>query len=312
MVENIRYSIIIPVLNREDFLPDLFKSILLINYDKYEVVFVDNGSTDNSLQLLEEFACEHNPSPHIQIIRTHHRGACIARNEGLKIANGKYVYFFDSDDLLSPDYFQDVDKLLPADIIACHTTLRFPDGKEHVRDYTTSNNPHSHILSGALSTQSMCIRKHFLEMIGGWNETLQRWNDYELGARILLHRPKIKWLKQKPYHIIRIHDHSITGNSFHKDLPELLKSLNVIHRNILSSDVDSAMKNKCLMALLGKHFILKIQLLKEDSPNSVQSINNAIAMFPLNNIGLKIIYWISAFWTSLRLPGLWRILNIII
>lgn len=309
MDENLIFSLIIPVLNRERFLPDLFQSIEQIKGNNFEVVFVDNGSTDNSLSLLQRFARANEHTFHTTVSVCLESGACAARNAGLNIAKGEYVYFFDSDDLLSPEIFSAAERLLPFDLLVCKTNMLMPNGKVKLRFVPMPITPVAHILTGALSTQSMLIRKLHLIDIGGWNQTLKRWNDYELGARLLLSKPNIQYLKNKPLHTIQVHKESITGNCFGKDTDALLKSLNTIYKEIRkSNNVTTAEKNRCIHALLSKHYILMCALWRENDRVAFQkTLRNADALNPHTLIA-GMIRVIGFVWIKLRLPGLWRIL----
>lgn len=93
-------SVIVPCYNMERFLPDCFESLTHQNYKNLEIIFVNDGSKDNTLQLLNEF-CE--GKENCRVVDQQNRGISGARNSGLKYANGKYIYFFDPDDFLSPN-----------------------------------------------------------------------------------------------------------------------------------------------------------------------------------------------------------------
>lgn len=102
----IRLSIIVPVYNVEDYIATLAQSLLKQYDEDVEIIFVDDGSTDRSYQILSQFFLQ---SKHIRIIRQSNKGASNARNVGLNCAKGKYVAFVDSDDNITSDY---VKKLL--------------------------------------------------------------------------------------------------------------------------------------------------------------------------------------------------------
>ena len=309
MDENLIFSLIIPVLNREHFLPNLFQSIEHIKGNNFEVVFVDNGSTDNSFSLLQNFAQANEKRFHTTVSICLKSGACAARNTGLETARGEYVYFFDSDDLLSPEIFSDAQRLMPFDLLVCKTNMLMPNGKVKLRFVPMPITPSAHILTGALSTQSMLIRKSFLIEIGGWNQALKRWNDYELGARLLLRNPNIQYIKSKPLHTIQIHKESITGNSFGKDTDALLNSLNNVFKAINKSNhITNAEKSRCIHALLAKHYILMCALWRENDRTAYhKTLSNADSLNP-HTLKAEIIRIISIVWAKLRLPGLWRIL----
>lgn len=97
MDKEILLSIIIPVYNSEKYINDTLDSILNQNFDKYEIILVNDGSTDNSLSIIEGYADEYK---FIKIYTIPNGGPANARNFGLSVANGKYILFIDSDDTI--------------------------------------------------------------------------------------------------------------------------------------------------------------------------------------------------------------------
>ena len=91
-------SIIIPVYNASAFLVDAVHSALNQTYSLIEVIVVNDGSTDNSLQLLEDIKDER-----LRLFSQMNQGACVARNRGIAEAKGEFVKFLDSDDILYPE-----------------------------------------------------------------------------------------------------------------------------------------------------------------------------------------------------------------
>ena len=94
-------SIIIPVYNSERYIHRCIDSILRQTYQDYELILVDDGSTDRSGEICKSYANEDN---RIIVIYQKNAGVSSARNAGLAIAKGKYITFCDSDDELLPDY----------------------------------------------------------------------------------------------------------------------------------------------------------------------------------------------------------------
>lgn len=98
----IRTSVIIPVYNTIEYLDECVRSVLAQAVDETEIILVDDGSTDGSLQLCEEYAAGYD---NVKLIRQEHRFQGTARNRGLEKAIGEYVYFMDSDDIIKPGLF---------------------------------------------------------------------------------------------------------------------------------------------------------------------------------------------------------------
>ncbi len=105
---NPKISVIVPVYNVAEFLPDCLDSLLSQNFDAMEIICVDDKSTDNSLEILEDYASK---DKCIRVIKhEQNRGLGEARNSGLKVATGEYIHFLDSDDWIDNSVYE---KLIP-------------------------------------------------------------------------------------------------------------------------------------------------------------------------------------------------------
>lgn len=93
-------SVIIPVYNTEKYLVECLDSVLAQTYTNYEAILVDDGSTDQSPAICDEYA---DRDPRFRVIHRENGGLSEARNTGLDVARGKYIYFLDSDDRLVPN-----------------------------------------------------------------------------------------------------------------------------------------------------------------------------------------------------------------
>lgn len=99
-----KISIIVPCFNVEKYLRDFMNSILRQKFDSYELIFVNDGSTDNTLSILKEFSEMYS---FVTYIDQKNSGSGIARNSGLQIATGEYVCFFDPDDTILENTLKD-------------------------------------------------------------------------------------------------------------------------------------------------------------------------------------------------------------
>ena len=96
-------SIIIPVYNAEKTIRRCLESIIISKYKQYEVILIDDGSTDNSVSIIYEYA---NKDNRIKIVIQSNAGPSEARNKGLKLAEGDIIAFVDSDDYVRDDYLE--------------------------------------------------------------------------------------------------------------------------------------------------------------------------------------------------------------
>ena len=104
---NIRLSIIVPVYNAEKYLDDCILSLLNqdLPEDEYEIIFVNDGSNDNSVQVIEKYMENH---PCIRLISQQNAGVSSARNNGIRLAKGEYIGFVDSDDYIDSDMYRNM------------------------------------------------------------------------------------------------------------------------------------------------------------------------------------------------------------
>ena len=98
-----KISVIVPVYNTEDYLERCIRSIMEQTYKNLEIVVVNDGSTDNSLNVLESLKKEDN---RIVIINQENMGVSKARNKGLDYATGEFITFVDSDDFIEKDMYE--------------------------------------------------------------------------------------------------------------------------------------------------------------------------------------------------------------
>lgn len=117
-----KISVIIPVYNVEQYLRQCIDSILNQTFSDYEVICINDGSTDDSGKILMEYA---DGNPVIKVIEQKNRGLSAARNTGLKIADGEYVLFLDSDDWLEKDALQILADAVDGQDMLCFNGRRF-------------------------------------------------------------------------------------------------------------------------------------------------------------------------------------------
>ena len=200
-------TIVIPVYNRAEYLLRTLQSVPA----EYPLIVVDNGSTDGSAAMAEDF-CSRRPGAVFASEPT--PGAPAARNRGLAMCQTEWVYFFDSDDEFTSLPSVDAATAAANDML-CFPVRMVVDGKARTRDYRPTADAATHVLSAMLSTQSMLFRTEWLRSIGGWDNRCRIWNDWELGLRALLHRPRLQWISaEEPRHRIYVHADSITGPSY--------------------------------------------------------------------------------------------------
>lgn len=101
MNEKPKISVIIPLYNTQDYIEETLYSITNQTFKDIEIIIINDGSTDNSLQIVSKIK-----DNRIKLESQKNQGQSTARNRGLELASGKYIYFMDSDDLLAQDMFE--------------------------------------------------------------------------------------------------------------------------------------------------------------------------------------------------------------
>jgi len=113
-------SIVIPAYNAEAYLQRCLDSIFTQNYEDYEVLCINDGSTDKTPQILEDNAARHT---NLIVISQSNKGMATARNKGIESASGDYILFVDSDDCLMPNALNTLASNLSEDIVGFGTKL---------------------------------------------------------------------------------------------------------------------------------------------------------------------------------------------
>lgn len=129
-------SIIIPVYNIEKYLSRCIESVLDQTYQNLEAIFVNDGSTDNSLKILEEYQKK---DKRIKIINKENAGSGAARNDGIEQSKGEYLAFLDSDDWYEKDFLERLYKNLKennSEIAMCNPKMVY-NNKERNKNINT-------------------------------------------------------------------------------------------------------------------------------------------------------------------------------
>ncbi|RLA96140.1 MAG: glycosyltransferase family 2 protein [Deltaproteobacteria bacterium] len=191
-------SIIIPTYNRRDFLREAIRSVLEQSFRDFELIVVDDGSDDGTREMIQrEF-----PGL-LTYLYQENQGVSRARNRGLKLAQGEFVAFLDSDDLWLPRklerqmaFMQSQPKaqICYTDEIWIRRGVRVNPKKKHAK-YSGWIYPRCLPLC-IISPSSALMRRGLLEEVGGFDEELPVCEDYDLWLRISARHP-IHFLPEK-------------------------------------------------------------------------------------------------------------------
>lgn len=190
-------SVVIATYNRASILGKAIESVLCQTYDSYEIIIVDDGSTDDTLSVVSKYE-----SSRIKYVYQENNGRSSARNRALSLIQGEYVAFLDSDDMYFPQKLELQVELLennPAFGMS-YTSARVSDeyGNEIFKDgvadgggayYRAINSGWLHdkiafYLPVTILLPTVMVRRDILNHVGGFDESLSRFEDTDLWRRI--------------------------------------------------------------------------------------------------------------------------------
>lgn len=184
-------SVIIPCYNTATYLPETIESVLNQTHQDFEIIAINDGSTDDTLNVLQKYA---NEDKRIKIIDQENTYFIVARINGIKQAQGTYLFCLDSDDKLHPTYFE---KCLAAfsaqpELSAVYSKTQCFGNHHHIiktPDMPTIKEMLLRNCSGV--GPSMMIKKSTYEEIGGFDTTLTFGEDWDLYISLFKHNKKI-------------------------------------------------------------------------------------------------------------------------
>ncbi len=190
-------SIIIPNYNKGKYIKEAIDSALNQTYKNIEVIVVDDGSTDESIEIIKSYGKK------IKAYFLPHKNANVARNYGFKKSRGEYIQFLDSDDIISKDKIEkqvEVFKKEEIDIVLCHWRHFNDDGSmEDIRkipEYLKNRELLKWILKGNwFSPCAPLYKRKFISDLS-WDESLRRAQDSDFHFKVALKEPKIKTIKE--------------------------------------------------------------------------------------------------------------------
>lgn len=190
-MKNPTVSVIIPTYNRAHLVGRAIQSVLNQTYQDFEIIVIDDGSTDNTEDIIREFQKTDKRIKYIK--HEKNKGGSAARNTGIKAARGEYIAFQDSDDEWLPEKLEKQMRVFenahPEVGVVYTGFLRIENDKEN---YIPSSwvikkegNIHNELLKGNfVTTQSIVARKECFEKAGIFDESLPRLQDWELVIRL--------------------------------------------------------------------------------------------------------------------------------
>jgi len=208
-----KVSICIPTYNRKNYLKETLESVFAQTYKDYEVVIVDDGSTDSTDQMIKQSNCS------IRYFWQENQGEPVARNKLIDLAEGEYITFIDSDDLLLPYAVEELMNLVEyngSDVVAYSSYIGIDEKSTEVKR-KPHKLPSGHIAADLFeyiyvhSCGTIC-RKKLLEEAGGFDVSLPVCSPYALWLKLSLKYDFIP--AERPTFKRRRHSGNLSAYSF--------------------------------------------------------------------------------------------------
>ena len=195
-----KYSVIVPLYNKEQYIERTLLSIFAQTYADYELIVVDDGSTDRSYSIACQAVGDNNPNRHV--VRQENSGVAAARNKGAAMAKGDLICFLDSDDWWEPGFLQAIDTLTtecPDAGLYGTSFYIVKNGRRRIapigfednfqKGYINYCQTYARTLCMPISSSSVAIPKAAFNETGGFRSHLTLGEDFDLWIRLATTHP---------------------------------------------------------------------------------------------------------------------------
>lgn len=278
-------SIIIPVYNKASFIRETLNSALAQTYPHTEIVLVDDGSTDGSFEILQEYF-ERYPDKVILIDQENH-GVSAATNKGIEMAKGDYIQFLDADDLLSVDKIERQMRLIEGKdksiMSSCEWVTFLDDPARHQRwnlrifkDYPEPLQMVMDLFHQAEMMQPgvyLCS-KELIQKAGPWDESLSINQDGEFFLRLLLQAEKVLFESSSKVFYRKPGLSNVSQQKSYQASQSLLESYRCYERELLKKEDSHRVREA-----LAKNYLRFIYVTFPKYPDLIQEAEMEIQKF---------------------------------
>lgn len=230
-----KVSIVIPCYNDAAYIEQAVLSALNQTYPNIEVIVVDDGSNTETKAVLNKL------EPKItQLITQDNKGQSAARNEGIKVAKGDFIFVMDSDDFIAPSLCEEAVAVFTSDIslkiVSCQATLLYSDQKTEI--YIPKGGDISAFMYQNCALGTSMFKKEDWQRINGYDETMRSgFEDWEFFIR-LLKSGGTTFVIEKPLYTYRKREASTTSKA-NKVRYDLWNYIFTKHRDLYKADFDN-------------------------------------------------------------------------
>lgn len=291
-----KVSIIVPVYNSEKYIERCLNSVISQTYKNIEIIIVDDGSSDNSFNVISKF-----DDKRIKYFRKENEGVSIARNYGIKRASGEYLLFVDSDDYISRDMVQELVKQTEglSEIIFCNNLEIWYNKEEERRlfisiEELSKNNVIREIASGraGLVCSKLVSKKVIDDNNITFDKNLKVGEDQLFFLAVAEKSDEFKYVDKPLYFYDRTNENSATikyQHNLYKNFIYLYKQvLRVLERNNMNNEEDNQLLINKLILLTWTAINNETNGLRENS--IIFSVKNIREILKQSNLYLNNVY----------------------
>lgn len=292
-------SVCVPCHNAASYIGDALDSLLSQTWPHLEIIVVDDGSTDGSIEVLAQYTGEG-----IQIIKEKFGSAAKARNRALLEATGSYIKFFDADDLLSPEMIERQVKRLEGrqDAIASAEWGRFYSNdlstfRPNPESVWKDMEPTDWIIESWQDGHSMTqpglflIPMEILQATGGWDEELTLVDDFEFYARVMCQSREVLFTQGATIYYRSGISGNLSGRQSREAIESAYRAFNRGIDHLLERRDDKAARQACANVLQSflYHFYYQRSDLTQLAEDRIRLLGGSSLPFP----GSSRIAWLS-------------------
>lgn len=267
-----KYSFIVPVYNMENYLPTCIDSLLKQTYPYFEIILINDGSTDHSMEIIREYRQKYPDK--IIVIDQENKGLSMARNNAFHKVTGDYFFFVDADDTVMPNLLESIEKdKEEVDLYKFGYKLLYPSGE--IKEIITHYN--GKVVNGSQAIQILIQDKNVFEMavLYGYKTTFYKNNqfsfiegkyheDFGLIPYIILQSKAVKLMDETFYVYVQT-ENSITRNENYsktvKRVHDIFYYYETVKEKVEHSEVDESTK-KIFYSFLANAVLSNISVLK--------------------------------------------------
>lgn len=321
-----KISIVVPVYNAEEYLIDCLQSLSNQSMEDIEILAIDDGSTDSSLEILRQYQKR---EPRLQVFSQTNQGVSAARNFGIQQSKGDYITFVDSDDWIEKEMYQQMLSFEDAEVIMCDFILENKSSQELItadirNGYYQKNEIVKELYPTLLATEdlgrlpivSACICLFKRELLQTervyFDVGLKYAEDYLFMATVMLKTKSFYYLKGLHYYHYRQYELS-RSKKYQSEWWKYLLNLHTKLKELVFQNPDYDFKRQLQLQMLHSVLFLSNAICKDGNTSNYQkiklldqlfihpSLKSNFQQFDFHQqpLGLKIVFYLVKYRQSL-------------